>query len=332
MKLIALFAAAALAVSGAAAAPLKIKLATIAPAGSSYEKSLRHLGDAWRKHSEGRVELMIYAGGKYGSEAEMVGLIKGGSLQAAMLTAVGLSEIEPAVAGLQNIPMGFRNLDEVDYIGEKLQPKLEQLLERKGFVVLFWSDTGWVRFFSNKPVQRPDDLKKLKLFSWAGFPEQVQIYKSAGFNPVPLETADIVPGLQTGLIDAVPMPPNGANFAQVDLRAGYMLELNWAPLVGALVISQSAWEKIPAATRAVLKQDALEISKDLKAIGRKESDQAVVAMQGRKLKVTQVTPEIEEEWRRAAEAAYPHIRGKLVPADIFDEVLQLLKEYRAGRK
>ena len=91
-----------------------------------------------------------------------------------MLTAAGLSEIEPGVAGLQNLPMGFRNLDEVDYVGEKLRPLLEARLAAKGFIVLFWSDAGWVRFFSNKPVHRPDDLKRLKLFCWSGNPAQVE--------------------------------------------------------------------------------------------------------------------------------------------------------------
>lgn len=262
----------------------------------------------------------------------MVGLMKANSLQAAMLTAVGLMEIEPAVAGLQNIPMGFRNLEEVDYVGEKLRPLLEKRLADKGFVVLFWSDAGWVRFFSNKPVTRPDDLKKLKLFSWSGYPEQVEVYKSAGFNAVPLETADIVPSLQTKLIDAVPTPPFFAMAAQIDTRAPHMLDLNWAPLVGALAVRKESWEKIPADVRAKLLATAATAAKEIKAAGRKEMTEAVAAMEKRGLKVTKITPEIEVEWRQTAEAVYPKIRGKLVPADIFDQTMKLLEEYRATRK
>src|SRR6187402_1486175 len=159
--------------SSLAAEKTRVKLGTLAPVGTSYEKSLKQMGDTWRKESGGSVELSIFAGGKLGGEAEMVGLMKVNSLQAAMLTAVGLTEIEPAVAGLQNIPMGFRTFEEVDFVGEKMRPMLEKRLADKGFVVLFWSDAGWVRFFSSKPVARPDDLKKLKLFSWAGYPAQV---------------------------------------------------------------------------------------------------------------------------------------------------------------
>src|SRR5262245_38570640 len=92
----------------------RIKLGTLVPVGTSYEKSLKAMADSWRKDSGGAVEVTIFAGGKLGGEAEMVGLMKVNSLQAAMLTAVGLTEIEPAVAGLQNIPMGFRSFEEVD--------------------------------------------------------------------------------------------------------------------------------------------------------------------------------------------------------------------------
>ncbi len=315
---------------GTASAAPKLKLGTLAPVGTSYHKTLMTMGEAWRKASAGTVDLNIFAGGKLGGENEMVGLMKVNSLQAAMLTAVGLAEIEPAVAGLQNIPMGFRTLEEVDYVGEKLRPMLEERLAAKGFVVIFWSDAGWVRYFSNKPVSRPDDLRKLKLFTWSGSPESVAVYKEAGFNAVPLETADIVPSLQTRLIDAVPVPPFFAMAGQVDTRAPYMLELNWAPLVGALVVRKETWDKIPVETRAALAKAAAEAGREIKAAGRKEMDESVAAMVKRGLKVTPVTPELEADWRRTAEAVYPKIRGGMVPADIFDRALALIAEYRAA--
>ncbi len=318
-------------VPGAPAAP-KLKLGTLAPVGTSYHNTLMAMGEAWRKESAGTVDLNIFAGGRLGGEAEMVGLMKVNSLQVAMLTAVGLSEIEPAVTALQSIPMGFRNLAEVDYVGEKLGPMLEERLAAKGFVVLFWTDAGWVRFFSSRPVLHPDDMRKLKLFTWSGSPEQVALYKSAGFNAVPLETVDIVPSLQRGLIDAVPEPPFFAMVSQIDSRAPYMLELNWAPLVGALVVRKDTWEKIPAGTRAALLAAAATAGREIKAISRREMNASVTAMEKRGLKVTKVTPEVEAEWRACVEAVYPRIRGPIVPAEIFDESLRILAEYRVQKK
>jgi TRAP-type C4-dicarboxylate transport system substrate-binding protein len=311
-----------------APAASRLKLGTLVPVGTSYHKSLMTMSEAWRKDSGGAITLNVYAGGKLGGEAEMVGLMKLDSLQAALLTTVGLSEIERGVTGLQNIPMGFRSLEEVDYVGEKLRPMLEKRLEEKGFVVLFWTDAGWIRFFSNKAATHPSEMKKLKMFSWSGFPAQVEIYKSAGFNAVPLETADIVPGLQTGLIDAVPLPPFFAMASQVDTRAPYMLELNWAPIVGALVVRKEAWEKLSPDVRAKLMSSAVVAGKEIKAAGRKEMTESVAAMEKRGLKVSKVTPEVEAEWRAAAEAVYPQVRGKLVPEEIFDAARKFIAEYR----
>ena len=56
--------------------------------------------------------------------------------------------------------------------------------------------------------------------------------------------------------------------------------------------------------------------------------EAVAAMEKRGLKVNRLTPSAEAEWRALFEGLYPKIRGGLVPADMFDEVQRLLREYR----
>jgi len=315
----------------AAEKAVRIKLATIVPTGSSYHKSLLKMRDKWRQASGGAVDVIIYEGNKAGGEAETIGLMQADQLQASLLSAVGLSEIEPSVAGLQSMPMSFNSLDEVDYVGDRLRPMLEKRLVEKGYVVLFWTDAGWVRFFSTKPVVHPDDLKKLKLFTWAGNAAQVEAYKAAGMNPVPLETADAVPGFTTGLVEAIPMPPFAVLGAQLDSKARHMLELNWGPLVGALVITKKAWDRIPDNLKEALRAAAIEAGKENKSAGRADSEESVKRMQQRGLIVHQITPEIEAEWRNMVASVNQQIRGKLVPPDIYDEAQRLIKEYRASK-
>jgi TRAP-type C4-dicarboxylate transport system substrate-binding protein len=137
----------------------RIRLGTIVPKGSSYYNHLMQMGQEWREAPDGGAQLTVYPDGRMGGEEEMIRRIRNGQLQAGLLTTVGISKIEPMVDGLQSMPMMFDSLDEVDYIGEILQPELESSLEEKGFVVLFWTDTGWIRFFSSKPVVYPDDLR-----------------------------------------------------------------------------------------------------------------------------------------------------------------------------
>ena len=205
-------------------------------------------------------------------------------------------------------------------------------MEEKWFVVLFWGDSGWVRFFSKQPIIRPDDLRKAKLFVWTHSAADLDTYRSVGLNPVPLETMDILPSLQTGLINAVPLPPSYALAGQVDGVAAHMLDLAWVPLVGALVVTKKTWDAIPPEGREALRKTAAETGKLLKADGRRESVESVEAMRKRGLTVHPLTPEIEAEWRREVEAMYPKIRGRIVPAEIFDEVEKQLAINRAGRE
>jgi TRAP-type transport system periplasmic protein len=322
--------------SGSAATQQKaahrFKLATLAPTGSSLEKLLQRMGQEWRKAPGGGVELVIYAGGVQGGEADTVRKLRQGSLDAALLTVVGLSEIHDSVEALQNMPMMFRSLEEVDYVGDKLRPRIEKNLRDKGYVVLFWADLGWVRFFSKEPILTPADLKKAKLFSWAGSIDGADILKAAGFAPVPLETADILPSLNTGLINAVALPPYYALATQVHRSAPNMLEINWAPLVGGMVVRERSWNKLSPDTQRELARAAWQAGERMRSQNRAESDRAAQAMAAAGLRVHKLTPAQEAEWRQTARAAYPMIRGRIVPADLFDEVEKHLNEYREQQR
>jgi len=314
----------------AADSTVKLKLGTLAPAGTSYHKSLQAMGEKWRKVSNGAVQLVIFPGGTQGGEADMVGLMQTGNLDAGLLTAGGLSEVDPSALALQIMPMSFHSLDEVDYVGEKLRPQLEARLAAKGYVVLFWSDSGWVRFFSKSRVIHPDDLRKLKVFTDVNGPSQFDVWKMSGFSPVALEATAIPQALLSGTISAVPTVPIFALAAQLDGQAKHMLELNWAPLVGAAVVRKKAWDRVPAETREALLKIAAETGQQVKAAGRAESDAAVAAMVKRGLKVEKVTPEVDAEWRAVLDKVQDHIRGKIVPADMFDAAQNCLKEYRSA--
>lgn len=311
--------------------PVRINLGTLAPRGSSYHQALQQLAQDWRKETNGAVKLVIYTDGTQGSEADMVRLMRVGTLQAGLLTVAGLGAIEPAVTGLQNMPLEFRTLDEFDHVLSVMRPELEKRLRDHGFETLFWVDSGWIHFFSVDPAVTPDDFAKEKLFVWAD-PKQVEIMRAIGQNPVPLETNDIPAALQTGLITALPAPPIFALATQIDRKANHMLNLNYAPLLGAAVVSTATWEKIPREKRAALLEAAQRAGAAIRDRSRQESEEAVAAMVARGLIVHEVSPEDLKEWEEAVGKAYPLIRGSMVPADVFDEVVKIVGEYRKSRK
>src|SRR5262249_26506035 len=163
------------------------------------------------------------------------------------------------------IPMMFRSYDELDFVRDRLRPTLEKRIEEKGFVVLNWGDAGWVMFFARERFAGPDDLKKMKLFVWAGDNDAVDLWKASGFHPIPLATTDILPGLQSGLINSFDTTPLLALASQWFALAPYMLDLKWAPLVGATVVTRAAWERIPAQERPVLLEAAAAAGERLRS-------------------------------------------------------------------
>jgi TRAP-type transport system periplasmic protein len=306
-----------------------IKMATIAPNGSPWHQSLLQMGDRWRSITGGQVKLIVYAG-TLGDEPSLVEKLRIGQIQAAALSGA-LNDIEPAVGCFQ-IPMMFDSYDELDYVRDRITPRLERMIEQKGYLVLHWGDIGWTEFFSTTPVVRLDDMRKLKLFTWAGDAEVLQLWKTNGFRAVPLAATDILPSLQTGLIEAVPSAPLFALLNQSFGFAKNMTDIHWVPLIGASVVSKASWNQIPEAQREPMRQAARECGAALRGGIRKMNDEALAVMQKRGLRVVRVDDAAQADWRRQVEGAYPKIRGALAPAELFDEVRRLRDEFRAGSR
>ncbi len=310
--------------------PVVIRLGTILPSGTAQHAALQELGEQWRKATGGAVKLTLYPDGRLGGEAEMVRKLRIKQINACMLSAVGLAEIDPGVTGLQMMPLAFDSWAAVDHVREKLRTRLEDRLRAKGYEVLFWADAGWVRFFTTERVVRPGDLKRLKIFVWTGDQAQMELMQSLGYRPVPLEVNDILLGLNTGMINAVPMPPLIALAGQVNTAAPHMLDLKWSPIVGAAVVRREVWEQIPAGHREAIRAAAEDAGEKVRARGRAEDTEAVRVMQQRGLQVQAVPPEARAEWARLAAQVYPQLRGTKVPADIFDEVMASLATFHSA--
>ncbi len=305
-----------------------IKMGTVAPEGSPWHQILQQMGQDWTRIAGGKVTLRIYPGGVLGDEPDMITKMRVGPLQAVALSGSGLSRLEPAVSCLQ-IPMLIESYEELDYVRDRITPRLDKLIEQKGYIVLNWGDAGWVHFFTKTPARKLDDIRRMKLFTMAGDADALELYQSAGFRPVPLATTDMLPALQTGLIDAFDVPPLLAMLNQWFGVANHMIDVKWAPLVGATIVSKQTWDRVPEAIRTKMFEAGRAAGNRLRGEIRKMGDDAVAAMQKRGLKVISLDAATLADWRRQAEDAYPKIRGRIVPAELFDEAKRLRDEFRA---
>jgi TRAP-type C4-dicarboxylate transport system substrate-binding protein len=318
--------------SSAAAEETKVvKLATLIPAGSVWDRTLKAMGAEWTAVTAGRVRLRIYGGGVAGDDPDVVRKMRIGQLQAATVTITGLTEIDPAFA-LFEIPMFFASYDEYFHVLEELRGELERRLDARGFVLLHWGHAGWVYFFSTRPAPRLEDFQELGVFVWAGNARMTAMWRDHGFRPVPLAATDILTGLETGMFEALPSTPIAALSLQWFRSAPFMLDLPVAPLLGATLMTKTAWQTIDPADREELATSAARAGDVFRREVAAQDEHAISEMSRRGLTVVAVPDTAARgTWLAAATRFADSMREAFVPPEIHDRARVLRDAYRRAK-
>ena len=328
MKKILLAALLAALASSARAQGVTIKLGTLAPQGSTWHDLLRELGQKWEEASGGKVKLRIYAGGTQGGEGDMMRKMAVGQLQAAAISNIGMHDVAAEPQGL-SIPFVFQDEAQMQCALKKVRPRIEQVLLQRGFVAIQWSTVGAIHLFCNKPHRSPADMGDTKIWAWEGDPKSVEAFRLAGLKPVVLSSAEIVSSLQTGMIDCVPNVPLYMLTTRLFERASNMMDTTWAYLIGATLVRKDTWDKVPADLRPKLLGIAQDLGNRIDAEVRRLNEDAVAAMQKQGLKIV---PSDAAAWRAAMDKATSAVRGGVVPAEFYDEIVAARKACQAEGK
>ncbi len=309
----------------------QIRLATVLPAGSLWDKALRQMGADWAKATDGRVQLRIFPGGAQGSEPTVVTKMRLNNPQAASLTQPGLAHIDEAF-NVFGVPFFFQSDEELRYVLEKLAPTLTEALADEGLVLVNWGHGGWAHVFAKSQVKDLDDLKRMKLFTTAGDDDMVQWYKQNGFEPVPLALTDVLLGLNTGLITAYPSPPYAALLLQWYTKTPHMLDLSLGPVIGATVVTDMTWKRLSGMDQRAILEIANASEDRLMTEVPTQDRNSVEEMKKRGLSVTTLDERAVADFRAAAEKLARSMRGTMVPADVYDLAVRARDEFRAGTR
>ncbi len=304
-----------------------IRLGTLAPQGSSWYLTLKQMGQKWAQAPDGGVRLIVYPSGILGDESDMIQKMRIGQIQACLLTVAGLSSIDRSAFVLAT-PMMYRSYSELNFVLNHMKPYLKKRFLKKGFVILNWGNAGWIRFFGKKPIATPADLKKMNFFIWAGDNRALSLWQSAGFHPVPLAATDIMPGLQTGLINSFDTTPLTALSFQWFALAHYMTDLKFAPLVGATIMTLKAWDSIPPEDRPAILHAAHQAGIQFINSIKKEDHEAIHVMKKKGLKVVHLTAAQKSSWESLFLKAYPKMIGQLFPVQAFQKAIIYRTQYR----
>ncbi len=310
--------------------PTVIKIATLAPDGSAWTDALSALDKVLMEKSHQRLKLKIYPGGVLGDEKDMIRKMHINQIQAAVLTSPGLSAIFSEMDIFQ-VPFLLETYEEADYIIAKMDGFFKNGLKENGYILLGWTEGGFVRLMSTQPIYSLSDLQKMKVWTWEDASVAEAVFKQARIAAIPLSVPDVLVGLQTGLVDVVYAPPAVAISLQWFTRVKYMTDVPLIYLVGAVVMKKKAFEGIPTDLQDLLLTQFQIHLMTLKEILRSQNQEAIKVMEKHGVTVVKPSRENVEEFKQVSNQAIQHISGKTFSKAVFEEATQHLAAFRGER-
>lgn len=310
----------------------ELKFATLAPDGTTWVKLLQEWADTVRQESNGRLVFKIYPGGVQGDEPDVLKKIRFGQLHGGAFTGYGIGHIW-SPARILEMPFLFNDINEIDYVRERMMPDIEQGYRDNGYELLGWMEVGYVYFFSREPIAKFDDLRQRRIWYWQGDPLGKAFFDASGLAPVPLSIIDVYTSLSTGMIDTVYAPPLGAIALQWFAKTAYITNVPMANGIGSLVVSRKFFRDLPQDLQKLLKRTGAETGAKLVAATRKDNEESLRLLVERGMVLVEGADDLKSGRIHAIsdQATHTLMESGYLPSATVDRVQEWLREYRAAK-
>lgn len=251
-KIAAVLLAASLA--GTVSAKTIIKVASVAPARSSWDVDQRTISADWARITGGEVELQFMNSDSMGGEGGVIkklNSVRPGQkppIGGAVFTSLGVDSFCPESHIMTLcVPLMFRNQDEVNAVLDEFTPEMQKPLEAKGYIVLGFFNIGWCYFFTKNPVHTPSDLKKQRLTVGGNTsPLLANAFKAAGYLTLDVPTDKLLQSMKTpGGVEGVFTIPMYGYAAQYYKTLTNILDVPLCPVMVTFLLSKAEWDAIP---------------------------------------------------------------------------------------
>lgn len=304
------------------------KLATVSPDGLSWMKKLRAGVNEIEELTDGRVKFKIYPGGVQGDDFTVLRKMRIGQLHGGAIAAGTLTRFYPDLQ-VYNLPLQFKNFEEVDFVRERMDQTIIDGLDDNGMVVFSLTETGFAYLLSKTPVTSVDDLKRLKAWVPEGDPISAQLIKSFGVSPIPLNLTDVLAGLQTGLINAVAVPPIVALALQWHNHVDYMMDIPLVYIYSLLALDKKAFDRMTEKDQATVSAVFNRVFEEVDRDNRVDNKKAYQALISQGIEVVTPGPEERPEWDAMARQSVAELlESGEISVEIVQQYLQVLAEFR----
>ncbi len=308
-----------------------VKVATLAPDGSSWVKALRSIDAEVRASTEDAIGLRIYPGGVQGEEEVMIRKMRVGQLHGAGFGGIGVSNLFPDVLALET-PFLFSNYDEVDYVLEQMHDYYVDGYDRNGYVLLGWADVGFIHLLSKQPITGAEDIKNVKVWRLQGEPITGVLFKKAGVTSVPLSIPDVLLGLQMNLVEVVYASPAAAIVLQWFTKVTHFTDLPINYALGAFLVDKRVFNRLSPEHGDLLRSISWKHMRAQMASSRLQNREALQVLEQQGL-VRVVPPEKEiRGFQALVDESMPELVDHAFSKTAADLVQDHLATLREGRR
>jgi len=290
-----------------------IKLATLAPEGSSWMNAMRAGAAEISERTQGRVKLKFYGGGVQGNDKQVLRKMRIGQLHGGAFTSTALVAFHKD-AVLYGMPMVFNNPEEVRFVRDHMDGKLRELLEQAGYVNFGFASGGFAHIMSNRPIVNIEDLDGLKVWVPDGDRISYEAVRALGVSPVTMPLTDVLIGLQTELLDTIMSPPAGAIILQWNTGLSYITEIPLAYIFAMMIIEKKYFDRLQATDQIIVREVMERVYLGFEQQGNEDNKKAYKALLDNGMK--SVAPNLSQvrEWHIAIQES----NHKLAAEDVID--------------
>ncbi len=305
-----------------------IKFATVAPRNSAWMNSMLELDRELQELTGGEVRFKFYPGGVQGDEKDVLRKIRIGQLHAAGFTGVGMGAVNPD-SRILDLPFLFNSSEEVDLVTDLYHEDFAGGFRAGGMELLGWTEVGLVRFFTNAPINRIEDLQEMKLWVWQDDPLARDFFHKLGVAPIPLSLTDVLSGLETGMIDAAYASPYGGAVLQWHTRIDHVSQMPVANAAGAILISRERFDRLDDRQQRILLELCGKYARRITLDSRRENSRTLELFQQEGITLDPPPGGVERQrLLDAARAVQAELAGEMYDPELFGKVQRALSEQR----
>lgn len=321
------------------AAPITIKVASVAPARSSWDIQQKQIAKEWAEITNGEVILQFMTSDAMGGESGVVkklNSIRPGQkapIGGAIFTSMGLSDFAPESNVMTlSTPCLFRSQDEVNAVLDKFTPTMQKALDDKGYVVLGWFNIGWAYFFTSKPANTPNELKKLRLaVGGLTSPSLSNAFKSAGYLTQDVPNDKLMQSISSGDVEGLFTIPMYAYAAQYYKSLKYALEVPLSPVMVGFIMNKADWNSIPEKYKPELMKSIKKAESQFIATQKKMDAEYLARCEQGGCTIIHPTEAQTKVWEDSFKADLHYMyegKNPVVNKNFYDQILNFLTTYR----